>query len=106
MATLIAVRFTFPQWLAPEARQVAVVSSFNGWDPRAHQLSKTHEGDWRITVFLPPGRIIYCFSVDGMPWLDPCDDERVPNGWGSEYSVRYVRNAQIRGEQHADGQPE
>jgi hypothetical protein len=23
-------------------------------------------------------------------WLDPADEGRVPNGWGSEYSVRHV----------------
>lgn len=23
-------------------------------------------------------------------WLDPGDDGRIPNGWGSEYSVRHV----------------
>lgn len=78
--------------LAPRAQHVAVVSSFNGWDPRAHQLTKTPEGNWRITVFLPPGRVVYCFSVDGIPWLDPGDEGRVANGWGSEYSVRYVRD--------------
>lgn len=72
-----------------------MVSSFNGWDPRAHQLTKTQESDWRITVFLPPGRVVYCFSVDGVPWLDPCDDGRVAKGWGSEYSVRYVRDAPV-----------
>jgi len=43
-----------------------------------------------ITLYLPPGRTIYCFNVDGAYWLDPDDDGRVPNGWGSEYSVRHV----------------
>jgi hypothetical protein len=42
-------------------------------------------------VYLPPGRVLYSFWVDGMMWLDPNDEGRVPNAWGSEYSVRYVR---------------
>jgi hypothetical protein len=35
-----------------------------------------------------PGRLP--FSVDGTKWLDPDDDKRLPNDWGSEYSVRDV----------------
>jgi hypothetical protein len=49
------------------------------------------EGDWVVKIDLPPGRTVYYFDVDGAYWLDPNDDGRIPNGWGSEYSVRYVR---------------
>jgi len=35
-----------------------------------------------------PGRIIYHFDVDGAYWLDPSDEGRVPNAWGTHYSVR------------------
>jgi hypothetical protein len=42
-------------------------------------------------VFFPPGRIVYGFDVDGIFWLDPSDEARLPNGWGSEYSIRFVR---------------
>jgi len=92
MNAVMPVRFIFPRVLAPRAQRVAVVSSFNGWDAKAHPLRKTPEGDWSITVFLPPGRVVYCFSVDGILWLDPGDEGRMANGWGSEYSVRYVRD--------------
>jgi len=34
---------------------------------------------------------VYYFDVDGAYWLDPNDDGRVPNAWGSEYSVRHVK---------------
>jgi len=91
MNAVMPVRFIFPQILAPRAQRVAVVSPFNRWDAKAHPLTKTPAGDWSITVFLPPGRVVYCFSVDGILWLDPGDEGRVANGWGSEYSVRYVR---------------
>jgi hypothetical protein len=75
---------------------VAVIGSFNGWAPTAHRLARTADGGWTITVYLPPGRILYHFAVDGAFWLDPFDEGRVPNGWGTEYSVRYV---------HEGGQP-
>jgi 1,4-alpha-glucan branching enzyme len=96
MSMVVRVKFMFPQMLAPRARRVAVISSFNGWDDKAHPLTKTSNGDWSITVFLPPGRVVYCFSVDGVPWLDPGDEGRVANGWGSEYSVRFVRDFEQR----------
>ncbi len=91
--TLVPVTFRFPGALAPRARRVAVTGSFNGWNPTTHPLMQVPSGDWTLTVFLPPGRVVYCFSVDGDAWLDPGDEERIPNGWGSEYSVRYVRPA-------------
>lgn len=89
---MVPVRFVFPEALAPRAQRVAVVSSFNNWDDRAHPLTKMPHGDWSTTVFLPPGRVVYCFSVDGILWLDPGDEGRIGNEWGSAYSVRYVRD--------------
>jgi 1,4-alpha-glucan branching enzyme len=89
---LVQVTFRFPGRLAPSARRVAVTGPFNGWDPRAHRLERNGDGDWVITIYLPPGRVVYCFSVDETAWLDPADQGRIPNGWGSEFSVRYVRD--------------
>ena len=94
MSEVVRTAFRFPRTLAPGARRVAVVGSFNGWDPVAHRLAKTADGDWRITMYLVPGRVVYCFDVDGAHWLDPSDHGRLPNGWGSEYSVRYIRRRQ------------
>jgi len=70
---------------------VTVVGAFNAWDPAVHPLNRNAGGDWLTTVYLAPGRTVYSFWVDGMMWLDPDDDGRVPNAWGSEYSVRYIR---------------
>ena len=91
MSTLVPVVFRFPDALAPNAHQIAVLGSFNGWAPTAHPLTRTAQGNWAITIYLPPGRVLYHFSVDGTFWLDPSDEGRVPNSWGTEYSVRYVR---------------
>jgi len=67
------------------------VGSFNGWDAGAHPLTKTPDGDWAITVYFPAGRIVYGFDIDGVFRPDPFDEDRMPNGRGSEYSIRHVR---------------
>lgn len=89
MGTLVPVTFRFPTRLAPTARTVSVVGSFNGWNPTVHLMRRADE-TWTITVYLSPGRAVYLFSVDGAMWNDSEDDGRTPNGWGSEYSVRHV----------------
>ena len=90
MATLVPVTFRFPARLTPTARSVSVIGSFNGWNSAVHRLRRTGDNEWSVTVYLSPGRAVYCFSIDGVMWLDPADEGRVPNGWGSEYSVRHV----------------
>jgi 1,4-alpha-glucan branching enzyme len=90
MDRLVPVTFRFPSVLAPEAQRVSLLGPFNGWTPHVHLLERT-ENDWVVTVYFPPeGRVVYCFNVDGTAWLDPDDHGRIPNGWGSEYSVRNV----------------
>ena len=53
-------------------------------------MSRRTGSDWTVTIYLPLGRVLYLFDVDGEFWLDPFDEERMPNSWGSEYSVRHV----------------
>ena len=89
-AAVEPVRFGFPGSLAPGAQRLALVGSFNDWDPQAHAMAKTATGDWTVVVHLRPGRYLYHIWVDGVPWLDPHDDGREPNTWGTEYSIRYV----------------
>ena len=90
---VVPVTFRFPTTLVPNARRIVVRGSFNAWEGDAHSLRKDANGEWGITICLSPSRIVYYFDVDGVPWLDPDDDGRVPNGWGSEYSVRRVGEA-------------
>lgn len=94
MATVVPVTFRFPAHLAPTARTVSVVGSFNGWNPAMHPMRRAEGNNWTITIYLSPCRAVYLFYVDGATWLDPEDDGRLPNGWGSEYSVRHVMDAE------------
>ena len=90
MTTLAPVTFRLAAGLVPDARRVSVVGPFNGWNHMVHTMTRRTGGDWRVTIYLPPGRIIYLFDVDGEFWLDPDDEARTPNAWGTEYSVRQV----------------
>jgi 1,4-alpha-glucan branching enzyme len=90
MNAIVPVTFRFPARHTPAAQTVSVVGSFNNWDPAAHPLHRTADGDWTVTVYLSPCRVVYLFFVDGVTWLDPADDNRIANGWGSEYSVRQI----------------
>jgi Glycogen recognition site of AMP-activated protein kinase len=90
MNRLVPVTFRFPAHLAPEAQTVSVVGPFNGWNSTAHPLRRACNTDWQITIYLSPGRVVYMFRVDGVMWFDPDDEGRIPNSWGSEYSLRQV----------------
>jgi 1,4-alpha-glucan branching enzyme len=100
--TTVVPTVCFPAHLAPTARRVSVVGSFNGWNPAVHSMRRAQDDDWTITVYLSPGRTVYLFSVDGVMWLDPEDDDRIPNGWGSEYSIRKVTEAEQSGKPERD----
>lgn len=65
---------------------VSLVGSFNHWDPGAHPL-QCADGEWRITIYLPPGTYLYAFAIGGRIVRDP-DQSRVLWGpLGVEYSV-------------------
>lgn len=49
---------------APDARTVAVVGTFNGWDPTVHRLRRSGKG-WEGEIPLPPGSHQYMLWVDG-----------------------------------------
>jgi 1,4-alpha-glucan branching enzyme len=79
LGELLPVTFRFPNALAPTAMRVSILGTFNGWAAGVHAMQKAQGSYWAITLYLPPGRAVYCFEVDGARWLDPHDDARVPN---------------------------
>jgi Glycogen recognition site of AMP-activated protein kinase len=49
----------------PQAREVNIAGSFNGWRPGATWMVPLGNGRWVKELLLPPGRYEYCFVVDG-----------------------------------------
>lgn len=73
---------------APEAQQVAVAGTFNGWDPRAAPLVRTGTaGVWTTTLALPVGQHQYTFVVDGERWVADPAAPSVGDGFGRRNSV-------------------
>ena len=76
----------------PEAREVFVAGDFNGWNPQSHQLKKSFNEKWQVSMTLTPGRYEYRFLVDGK-WLnDQTCRELNPNPYGSENCVLTVNS--------------
>lgn len=78
--------------LAPAARTVSIVGSFNGWQRDRDMLSGPDgEGWWSITLPLPPGRHAYIFLLDGSEWLvDPRAPAVVDDAWGGRNGLILV----------------
>ena len=76
--------------LAPEAREVSVVGSFNGWRPNATPLNNTGTGEWAVRLMLRSGQYEYRFAVDGRWSEDPRASQHVANPFGEFNSVLVV----------------
>lgn len=78
---------------APGAVYVTVAGTFNGWNPRATELSNTGVV-WTTTVTLKTGvKYYYKFIIDGYAVADPDNPVTAPDGSGGVYSVLDLRNA-------------
>ena len=81
----VPVRFVFP---AGTAATVAVVGSWNGWDPLAAPMTRGEEGVFYTEIELPPGQYEYQFVVDGARWAtDPSAPLAREDGFGQKNSV-------------------
>lgn len=68
-----------------DAREVALVGDFNGWQP-VHHLRPIAAGVWAVDVTLEPGIYTYTFLVDGTTVrLDPLAPQ-VADGFGGASS--------------------
>lgn len=77
--------------LKPEAKNVFVAGSFNGWKPESTPLRSAGNGRWVGDLSVQPGRHEYLFVVDGQ-WLpDPNAKETVANPFGGTNSVLVVK---------------
>jgi 1,4-alpha-glucan branching enzyme len=57
----------------PDARQVIISGSFNGWSKDEYQMKKNN-GIWTFPVYLKPGKYLYKLIVDGKWMIDPGND--------------------------------
>jgi 1,4-alpha-glucan branching enzyme len=84
------VRFTF---LAPEAKKVYVVGSFNGWVKGATPMTAVDaSGLWSVEVPLKEGEHTFMYLVDGVRWVTPpLAEDFVTDGFGHMNGVVIVR---------------
>jgi hypothetical protein len=85
--TVHVVRFTL---VAPDARGVALVGTFNQWTKDATQLVAGENGTWSVSVPLSAGRHEYAFVVQdatGERWVADTFAARVRDEFGVESSL-------------------
>lgn len=80
------VRFTLR---APDARRVALVGDFNGWDATAAPLARRGD-EWTIVIPVAPGRHVYGFVVDDAQWIADPAAPKAETEFGAPNSVLMV----------------
>jgi len=79
--------------VAPDAKKVAVVGDFNGWDAQHAEYQAKHRGGgvWSVTAPVPLGHHRYSFVVDDSVWVaDPTAPRVVDNDFGTTNSAIVV----------------
>jgi len=79
--------------VAPDAKKVAVVGDFNGWDASHVGYQAQHRGGgvWSVTASVPLGHHRYSFVVDDSVWVaDPIAPRAVDNDFGMTNSAIVV----------------
>jgi len=51
------------------AQVVQIAADFNGWDPSKTRMKRTKDGEWHVSLKLPPRTYEYALVVDG-EWID------------------------------------
>ena len=82
------VTFKIPAGQA-EAKSIAVLGEWNGWNADTHPMEKRKDGSWSATVTMDAGRPYrFRYLLDGRHWgNDEGADSSVVNQFGSEDSV-------------------
>jgi 1,4-alpha-glucan branching enzyme len=85
-----AVRFTV---LAPGAKQVFLVGSFNGWIKGATPMKVVNGSAlWTVDVPLKTGEYTFMYLIDGVRWVTPTlAEDFVTDGFGQTNGVVIVR---------------
>lgn len=81
--------------VAPDAKKVAVVGDFNGWDAShvAYQAQQRGGGVWSVTASVPVGHHRYSFVVDDSLWVaDPTAPRVIDTDYGLPNSAIVVED--------------
>jgi hypothetical protein len=73
------------------ARKVYLSGSFNNWQQRQLEMSRTADG-WALPIYLANGTHTYKFIVDGKWVSDEKNKNRLPDGNGGYNSVLRMGN--------------
>lgn len=73
----------------PDAKEVILAGSFNGWKEHGLKMKKV-SGGWGMELQLPVGRFEYKFIVDGEWMHDPANPDKVVNEYDTFNSVMVV----------------
>ena len=85
------VRFVF---VDRQAREVAIVGTFNQWRKDANPLQATGvPGVWTASVPLEPGRHEYAFVIDGEKWSPDPFAPGITDDFGTESSIVRIGQA-------------
>ena len=86
----VALRHVRFGYFKPEAGEVHVVGSFNGWNLRATPMRRDSIGDWAVEIELPPGEHRYRLLVDGEWRDDPSAQQTALNPFGGFDAIMVV----------------
>ena len=72
------------------AQEVVLSGTFNEWDEQGYTMKKIGSA-WTINIYLPPGKHLYKFLVDGNWVLDPDNKLWEKNQFDSQNSIIWVK---------------
>ncbi len=67
---VVMPNYTFRLKGYPQAKEVRISGNFNAETTNGYTLEKRN-GEWMISLWLPPGKVLYRFNVDGKWMRDP-----------------------------------
>ena len=84
------VQFTLK---APGAGEVFLAGDFNDWCKTRHPLKPDSDGRWSVALLLAPGRYESKYIVDGCWAVDPGNERKSQNTFGTWNNVLIVSKA-------------
>ncbi|SDE31483.1 Glycogen recognition site of AMP-activated protein kinase [Dyadobacter soli] len=80
--SVFKVTFTVPAEAASDAKKIALVGEFNGWNPEeAIALKKQKDGSFKTSLELGAGEYQFRYILDGEKWENDWEaDKYVPAG--------------------------